>query len=291
MTPTRYIRFTRFVRSCCVATILVFSIAACEEGVQPVLQTDRPFTIYGYFNPLSDTQAVRLFTIDGVLAHTTPEPIQVVVDSRDLESGQTTPWQDSLIQFQSGMWGHVYWSTFRPEHERTYRVEARAPDGRVTAAQATVPPVATTEVGQTDIADFNLPIPILWRDAPNLIDIVATYRTSAGTEIVRYDQEQFQTAEGSIVTLVFRRDTRPILLEAIRAGIDEVTLDTVVVRAVVTNSEWFPPGGVFDPDVLVEPGTMSNVENGFGFVGAGYPMTMGFKPDDSILRAAGFHVE
>jgi hypothetical protein len=270
---------------------LAVAVSACEEGVQPVLQTDRPFTIYGYFNPLADTQSVRLFTIDGVLEHTAPEPIDVVFDSRDVESGETVSWQDSLVQFSSGMWGHVFWSDFRPAHLRTYSVAARAPDGRVTSAQATVPPLATPEVGETDIFDFTLPIPILWRDAPNLIDIVATYRTSAGTEVVRYGVEQNATAAGSVVTLQFRRDTRGILFDAIRSGIDEVTLDTVEVRVVVTNAEWTPPGGVFDPDVLVEPGTFSNVENGFGFIGAGYPMTMGFKPDDDLLRVSGFHVE
>ena len=49
------------------------------------------------------------------------------------------------------------------------------------------------------------------------------------------------------------------------------------------NAEWDPPGGVFDADVLVQPGTLSNVENGFGFVGAGYRLSSTWIPLDTII--------
>src|SRR5690606_16740197 len=38
----------------------------------------------------------------------------------------------------------------------------------------------------------------------------------------------------------------------------------------VANPAWNPPGGEFSPDLLVEPGTFDNVENGFGFFGSAY---------------------
>jgi hypothetical protein len=44
----------------------------------------------------------------------------------------------------------------------------------------------------------------------------------------------------------------------------------LTLRMDVVNEEWDPPGGLFDPDVLVQPGSFSNVVNGFGFVGAGF---------------------
>ena len=46
----------------------------CEESVNPVLGTDRAFTLYGFFNPQADTQAVRIFAIEGRLELTRPEP-------------------------------------------------------------------------------------------------------------------------------------------------------------------------------------------------------------------------
>jgi len=39
---------------------------------------------------------------------------------------------------------------------------------------------------------------------------------------------------------------------------------TVVMLA----EDWAPPGGVFDPEILVQPGVFSNVENGYGFIGS-----------------------
>ena len=57
----------------------------------------------------------------------------------------------------------------------------------------------------------------------------------------------------------------------------------VTIRLIVANEAWNPPDGEFDPDVLVQPGLLSNVENGFGFVGAGYRLTGFWAPEDTIM--------
>ena len=273
-----------------VALLLASTLVACDESVQPVIQTDRPFTIYGYFNPEADTQAIRVYTIDGVLERTSPEPIDAVGSITNVSTGATYPLADSIVEFGSGMYGHVFWSPFAAAHEDLYRVEVTRSDGAGVSAEARVPPVATVEILPTNLADFELPIPVLYRDAPNLIDITAIYHTDAGFEIVHYGVEQAEVEDGRLVLLQFRRDTRRILFEALANGITEVNFARLEIRAVVTNPEWTPPGGFFDPNVLVEPGTFSNVENGFGFVGAGYPIELAFKPDDAILSAAGFNI-
>lgn len=269
----------------------MIALSACEESVDAVLKTELPFTLYGYFNPLADTQAVRLFTIDGVLEQTEPEPIDATVSANELETGIEFAFRDSIVQYASGMWGHVFWSEFRPSHELTYRIEARRSDGLVSVGQSTVPPLASPEVGETDLSDFLLPVPILWRNAPNLIDIVAVYFTSGGSAVVEYGVEQTEHTDGRLIELQLRRDTREVLFNAIRLGLDVVTLDSIAVRVVITNAGWSPPDGAFDPNVLVEPGTFSNVENGFGFIGAGYPLEHVFAPSDAVRRAAGFDVE
>ena len=46
------------------------------------------------------------------------------------------------------------------------------------------------------------------------------------------------------------------------------TLYNVGLKITVASDDWRPPGGVFDPDVLIQPGTFSNVGVGFGFFGA-----------------------
>ncbi|MEM1126455.1 MAG: hypothetical protein AAGI71_07375 [Bacteroidota bacterium] len=67
-----------------------------------------------------------------------------------------------------------------------------------------------------------------------------------------------------------------------------IQIDGIFLSVVVANEAWNPPGGTFDPDVLIQPGTMSNVEQGFGFVGAGYPMEIFWLPPQDILERAGF---
>ena len=56
----------RILTAAALAVVLVAS-AGCEEGVDAVLESTQPFTLYGFFNPRSDTQAVRVFPIEPIL--------------------------------------------------------------------------------------------------------------------------------------------------------------------------------------------------------------------------------
>ena len=49
---------------------------------------------------------------------------------------------------------------------------------------------------------------------------------------------------------------------------ESISLAGLGLRITLLDEAFVPPGGVFDPDVLSQPGTLSNVENGFGFVGS-----------------------
>ncbi len=274
-----------------VLVMAALVVGACDESVQPVIQTDRPFTLYGYLNPLADTQAVRLYTIDGRLERTRPEPVDADMQIDELTTGNSWVLRDSIVQYASANYGFVFWSSFRPDHEETYRVTASRSDGASVTATVRTPPISTAEVLPTGASDFLLPVPVRFRNAPNLIDITATYVTDAGSQIIKYGVEQMDDPDGRIVELQFRRDTRQILLDALLLGQADVKFSFIRLRVVVTNPEWTPPGGFFDREVLVEPGTFSNVENGFGFVGAGYPLTFEFTPDDAVLAAAGFVID
>jgi hypothetical protein len=55
------------------------------------------------------------------------------------------------------------------------------------------------------------------------------------------------------------------------------------LRVLIGNESWIPPGGEFDPNVLVQPGTLRNVQNGLGFVGAGYNQDFALYPSQQSL--------
>jgi hypothetical protein len=64
----------------------------------------------------------------------------------------------------------------------------------------------------------------------------------------------------------------------------------MTLSAEVASEDWRPPGGVFDPEVLIEPGTFSNVDRGFGFVGGAYRTGATWTPEAAALARAGFQV-
>ena len=72
-----------------------------------------------------------------------------------------------------------------------------------------------------------------------------------------------------------------------RTGLDLVEVE---FAPFVANDEWaIPPGGL-DEEAIVEPGTFSNVEGGFGFVGGGYEAPVRWIPSASAQFQAGFSV-
>lgn len=272
----------------CILALLFFT--GCEEEITRVELTDNAFSIYGVINPLVDVQALRVFQIDALLELTRPEPIDATVLSTDLDSGQSIAWQDSVVQFQNGTFGHVFWAPFQPIHDHRYLLEVIRSDGVKAEVLTRVPPFSTAEILEHNVDGFFLTQPVLWRDAPHLININVTYFTNVGKFNVNYNLQQTKVNGGQIVTLDFRDDVELIFQMAIFFGIQEVVLDKIEMRVVVTDESWDPPGGTFDADLFSEPGTFSNVVNGFGFVGAGYSASVEWVPEDEVLRELGFFI-
>jgi len=267
----------------------------CEESVNPVLGTDRAFTLYGFFNPQADTQAVRIFAIEGRLELTRPEPLDAKVVSMDLQRSQQHVWQDSVVQYESERYGHVFWSEFRAEFEHQYRLEVVRSDGARAQVEVTVPPLSEPLLLPPIIAPRFVFYPVLWQQAPRVNNIRARYYTNCGTYTFDYGLDgQEQVDGGTVVTVDLSQDARLIFQEVFfdpSCTIRELRLGEIELIVLVTNVEWVPPTGVYDAELLVEPGTFSNVENGFGFVGAGYPASFRWEPSESALLAAGFFVD
>ena len=65
-------------------------------------------------------------------------------------------------------------------------------------------------------------------------------------------------------------------------------LGLVTFRFLVADATWTPPGGRFDFEVLSQPGAFSNVDNGFGFYGAGYTASVRWFPSPEVRQELGF---
>ncbi len=278
-----------------VVCLLTASLAAasCSEEVVAVLGADTPYSLFGVLSPQLDRQVLRLYSIDGVLQPIPPTPIDAQVTSISRRDSRTRAWQDSIITEPDGMSAHVFASPFVAEFGETYEIMATRSDGVSTKVLVTIPPFSELVVPpkmETPPAVLDVRVT---GTPPNLIRVEAVYhykfRGFSGTELdstaISYDGQGTQQPTAFRIPVQVSRDTafiRSLVKDRLRTE-TEIKVVLIRIKLIVANKEWSPPGGVFDPDILVEPGTMTNVMGGFGFVGAGFRLQQSWAPNDTLL--------
>lgn len=267
-------------------------LGACDESVDVVLGTERAYTVYGHLSVRSDTQAVRVYAIDQTIDVVRPNRLDARVISRNLHTGEVYTWTDSVIQFGDHNFGHVFWVRFRPDFEERHRLELMRSDGAMSAVEVQIPPESIPELVNPVITPGFVHLPILWQNAPRLNNIRVRYHTNRGIFTIEYPNDQERTEDGQVATVLVYVDVRQVFREIFRANgsTSDARLRAIEQIVLVSSADWIPPGDVFSSDVLIEPGTFSNVENGFGYVGAGYEASFYYEVPDSVAVAAGFSI-
>ena len=288
----------------CACTIL--ATAACDETVDAVLDSDQAYTFYGFLNPRADTQAVRIFPVASTLTPEVNNPLDGTVTSTDLETGETAAWQDTIVAFPDGTNGYVAFAPFHAVYGHSYRFTVTRSDGVTSEAVVPVPELVEAE----RLEPYTRTFPDRVRDAPflpydfngdvRLIQVNVSYTLEAlnfGTTslTMRYDERAQRTAAGWRVEVDLALDEDVIRAELLRSGFissnaAQLELRFITLSAMVVNPDWNPPGGRFDPELLVEPGTWTNVNNGFGFVGGGYVEEILVLPSGCHQFLAGFYI-
>ncbi len=267
-------------------------LLGCEAPVDPVLDTASPFTVYGYFTTGADTQSAVIIPIRGKLEPGDPTEIDARVRSEDLKTGETVMWRDSVVFYESGRFAHVFWAPFRAEADHSYRLTVSRSDGRSVQAVVRVPeePVATfkepTIFGVSVVTQK-----VAWKPVTRLLETEVAYFVNAAlksrTIVINYEGERAD--DGWIIDVQLTED-KEVIDDIIGKQAGAITLSAIEMRIVSVNDAWNPPGGTFDYTLLAQPGTMSNVENGFGFVGAGVADTLRWRPEKEILKLLGYRV-
>ncbi len=274
----------------------------CEEDVIGVLGTERPFSMYGVFTPGPDTQWVRVFSIEDQLQLTPPEPLDAEFISTNLTTGESHVWQDSITQDERGFYAHLFWAPFAVNYGETHRIEiTRLSDGQLSSSQVEIPIRSELVELDPEIAFRDVIQPVLVEGATaRLIQIELSYKLinapsadAVSPEVfLNYDGQQRMTPEGWIVDVVLSEDIQVLREELAKTGnwfpSFGVGVTSMTLKMMVVDDAWDPPNGEFDPSVLVQPGTLSNVENGFGFIGAGYRLDTTWRPPADALEQAGF---
>ena len=283
-------------------TLFAMVIVGCQESVDPVLETEEAFSMYGYLDPSSDQQALRIFTVDGILFPTTTDFLDAVVTSVNMDTGETIVWRDSVITFRDRSIGHVFVADFRATHSTRYIITAVRSDGRDAFVDLITPPDGDVRIDNIVSSRSNVIVTMNWADVPRIIQADVSYFVripfpdGSDTTTVRVDIKSGRVQENSdgtwAVTIIPSSDIGAIFSALqIQPGRTPVILHQIEVKAFVVSEEWESPVGSFDPELLVQPGTFSNVHNGFGFVGGGYFDSFIFVLDDEIARDAGFSID
>ncbi len=288
MTPRRALAPSALVLALCL-------LAACEDSVSPFIETDRYFTLYGFLDTDQPVQYVRVIPVRRRVDVPAPAPLGATVRTRDLDTGETQAWQDSVVTFSDGSWGNVYFSPFTPLFGHRYQIEVADAEGRTTRAETVVPAARRARVGPLYVS-LSLRQDVLWPDVDYVPFRVQTWYRFARVQnrdqfidvAVNYPDADLGTGsfEGWRVTALLGQD-----VQKVREQVEFNTppeLYAVGMKISVTSSDWRPPGGVFDPEILVEPGTFTNVENGFGFFGAIAHLNAEWTLPDAAYRSLGY---
>ncbi|MEX0747572.1 MAG: hypothetical protein WD275_06175 [Rhodothermales bacterium] len=279
----------------------------CETGVNPIAGEERPYTLWGLFDAGSDTQRVRVFEINDSPGFD-DEDIDAAVVSTDLTTGDRRVWCHRRSVDDDGDARHVFWSPFRAIRGHTYRLEVNRSDGAMSSATATVPEGIEVNL-DPNTTEYLLPVTI--KGPPNVIWVEMRYEATNLPPVnvlpqgslpapllffpveVSYEGKGTQIDGGWSYLIDMKEDAEKVraayeLNCLVTAEHPNIALRRVEFHFVAASEAWVPPGGVFDPEVLVEPGTMSNVDNGYGFFGAGEIFRVRWTPVRSLREFLGY---
>ncbi len=246
-------------------------------------------------------------------------PLEGSIDARvfstNLTTGDRREWSYEAVQFDTLIEGHIFWSPFRAEHEHRYRLEVVRSDAVASSVEVTVPSAVDFQI---EVNQGSTSIPVLIKgDVPNLVGLRVTYHAvnippqnawPVGTSItgtvqypvtIIYDNVVEKVDDGWVTEIDMIRDFIAVrevyrlncLVTEETGSAPDVWLRLMEFSALAADSTWSPPGGSFEPNALSVPGTFSNVENGYGFFGAGQGIRHEWSPDPTVSLTAGYNFE
>ncbi|NNE68840.1 MAG: DUF4249 family protein [Rhodothermales bacterium] len=281
-----------------VLLLLVLVAAGCSDTTLDPFDNDaRYFTVYGFLDQLETHHQVRVIPVtrspELILAPTEDHRIDAKVFSTDLTTGQLREWDHDFQRLDDGTYGHVFRSRFLVAPGRRYRLEVIRADGKMAWAETQVPVLPDAALYQkgdiiysADSTDVRQEIVI--PKIPSPWDINAIYLLNNQNNgslpgggalqsffFVPYGRAGSRTDDGGWrVTLDLAGDSegiRQIVSDYRAEGVYDDTPETVVsigVQVRILDSEWDPPEGVFDPEVLAQPDVIGNVQQGYGHWGS-----------------------
>lgn len=286
-------------------------LGGCDTSVDLPEDPPRAFSMWGTITPERDTQTVKVFPMGAQLTELPAEPLEATFTSENLETGRIRSWRDSVMREADGERVHVYWASFTAEHGHTYRFELADARRGTSRAEVTVPE-------QVDL-ELLPPRPVIGRvqfhipgDAPNVVpEAELDYLVQIGganpreglttndvRTTVRIRHPISGAGDGWRVQIPL--EDHAVTIDGRVGGLRQkygltylgpcckLELVQLTAHVRIVNQEWQFPGDTLGVTPVTQPGVRSNVENGFGMIGAGYTASVVVPVSDSLAKASRF---
>lgn len=258
--------------------LMVFTIlSSCTDNFQALEENDQYyFSMYGFLDASADTQWVRV-TPSREQVDALEEVPDMTVTVENLDNGDTIVLKDSLFQNRGASYIN-FWTTEPIEHNQSYKIVAKRPDGSMSYATVNVPGELPTPLviiqtsfgfpttysvvvdGSVHVADVQSKWYVRIK-APNLDSrrvFTFSYRNDADTtEVIGGDYSFLLKPEEELSDI----EDQVLLPEN---GEIEVVHRQIYVAS--TGSEWISGVSSLSDLTYALPETFSNVENGVGFL-------------------------
>lgn len=258
--------------------VIIVALGGCDSTeVEPFIESDRYYTVWGVMDMARDTHWVRVIPIGDSIAVSADGFEAPTVTLTDALTGRVSTWQDTLWRFDDGRSGLLYYLEKRVVPGRSYALRIEDSAGRVTTSGTTIPTPPGYDIGPEAITPFGSVVQVgqtfTWIGLPdNPYRMRRVYRFSSSvSDIFRDVSITFEDVPPvnngiSAIPMTFASDR--ILVREKIADPAKFLFMGLGMEVVLLDSDYAPPGGRFDAEVLSEPGTFTNVDNGFGFFGS-----------------------
>ena len=269
--------------------IVAGSFSGCDDTlIDPFNNDERYFTVYGYLDMLETQHHLRVVPVtrfaEDIESTSGEFDIDAQVFTTDMMTGTRTQWEHTYALLEDGTFGHVFKAQFLVQANRTYKLEIVRSDGKVTTAETSVPVVHTATLFEKGPVVFEQDSSFVYQDlhipqitSPWEVNLIYLWSIDGINRriFVPYGRPGFRTDDGWQMRINLSDDQEAVK-ENVQWSIDQGMIpngDTYNVNAMgvqirMLDKSWDPPNGVFDPEVLAQPGIMSNVQNGYGFFGS-----------------------
>ncbi len=281
--------------STCILLLAAVLSSCSDTTIDPFQNEGNYYTVYGFLDELEDDHVLRVIPVtrraERIMSPSDPQAnIDAEVFTTDLNSGVRTRWTHSLERLSDDSYGHIYRAHFLVRAQKRYKLEIIRSDGAVTTATTKVPYINRADLFELGPEVFSEDSSLVYMDIvipeiPSPWGILAIYGWGGGGELddrinrriyVPYGRSGERTADGGwALRLNISEDQQYVRADVLKSiennritARSEVGISHTGFQIRILDEGWDPKNGIFDPELLSQPGVMSNVENGYGYFGS-----------------------